>query len=72
MLPRYIEPAVEDRRDQLQSEAVSGNEARARETQIAGKSRGWGGRGWGKRSAGECGQIESIGVAGYQFCFSYN
>ena len=36
---------VEGRRDQLQSEAVSGIEARAGETQIAGRSRGCAGGG---------------------------
>ena len=45
MLPCHIEPAVEDRRDQRQSEAVSGNEGREGEMQIAGKSRGAGIRG---------------------------
>ena len=37
MLPRHIEPAVEDRRDQLQSEAVSGDAGRGGETQVAGR-----------------------------------
>jgi len=36
MLPCHIEPPVEGRRDQLQSEQVSGIEGRAGETQVAG------------------------------------
>ena len=40
MLPCHIEPPVEGRRDWLQAEAVSENEARAGATPIAGEVAG--------------------------------